>query len=606
MSHISESQEIRAVPEGETGSLKDTEERHCKPPQVPEATSDKIELQEEEHQYEQPQLHDAIPEQAQLNVEEDLQSCSQVQFQVDESRTMKESPSVVSTCETREEDTKPHVKSIFSSFTFTNSPSFSNWTPFEKTDEHRMRLRNVTFEGCEQNSLQIKSSCDFANVKFIGCKFDRTVFMDVKLCSVTFVRVDFTDTTLYWVWLRNVRLFEVEFDRDLWRDMFLKNALVDKHAFKVFPDSEQDYVFRAPLASSKTIRCELDSALSFDDLAQELRCSEDWKRDIYLCEIVPKGDILSRLCEHKAVMDRIMQYCFPGPSIHIFEYPDGVRIPGRDDLATGHDPSEEKRPPHRGQQFVYSVVDTNSSLKRRSGKHLTTYFGSMAQETPKVCDIPANLPRRGTGSSTALLRVNRAISKRSLVYLYGRTLHLQCSAVGAREFLVAHRRQMKLVKELVIYFHWERDGVVICSDSDINPWIHLLNTLRHEFSFIPTICIHVGQYFWCRHSNWTKGAEYLLKFTKSPFMSIPKIAAPEPRWQYEGKGPTHRTNGKSLKIFIEGTEGEERTEFVQNLADEIEKQRVGRPLFVGYVKYQCFRDLNPYDRARAIIQLFFE
>ncbi|WP_210242154.1 hypothetical protein, partial [Brucella melitensis] len=130
-------------------------------------------------------------------------------------------------------------------------------------------------------------------------------------------------------------------------------------------------------------------------LKQELCCSEGWKRDIYLREPVSKVDILTRLGEHKAIIDCIMQYCFPGHSVHIYEYPDGIRIPGRDDLATGHDPAEDKRRPHRGQQFVYSVVDTNSSLKKQSGKHLTTYFGSMAQETPKVSEVPTNLPARG-------------------------------------------------------------------------------------------------------------------------------------------------------------------------------------------------------------------
>lgn len=621
-SYAGEHEEAVSALGGELGSLQDTEEQQCEPSHVPEAESNKLELQEEENQCEPPRTHgatpqrdqlhveekqceppwthDAAPKEIQLPVEENLQSYSQVQPQIDRPQTTKELLSVVPSCEIREEEIKPRIKSIISSVTFTDSPSFSAWTPCDEKDEHRMRLRNITFEGCEQTSLQIKSSCDFANVKFIGCKFNRTVFMDVKLCSVTFVRVDFTDTTLYWVWLRNVRFFEIEFNHDLWRATFLKNALVDMHGFKLSPNSEREYGVRAPLASSKTERCKLDSALSPDDLKQELCCSEGWKRDIYLREPVSKVDILTRLGEHKAIIDRIMQYCFPGPSVHIYEYPDGIRIPGREDLAEGHNPKQEARPPHRGQHFLYFAVDANSSAHRTS-RHLTTYFGSMVQETPKASEVPTNLPRKGTGGSTALLRVNRAISEQSLKYLYGRTFHLQCSPVGAKEFLIRHRSQMMLAKELVLYFHWQEDGVTIQSirtNHFTDPWRELFNTLRHEFSFVPAIRLHVGRRFWNRHYNWTQGADPMLKTTDGPFWSLPKIAAPEPRWQYRWKAPRHRTDGTSLRIFIEDTEGEERTEFVQNLAEGIEKRRVGRPLFVRGMKHQCLKDLTPDDLAR--------
>jgi hypothetical protein len=109
----SERQEVGTAPEGELESLQNTSE----------------------HQHEPPQTHDATPETDQLQVLENPQVISQVQSQADESDTTKESPSIVPTCATHKKQIEPQVKSILSSVTFTDSPSFSEWTPCEETDE---------------------------------------------------------------------------------------------------------------------------------------------------------------------------------------------------------------------------------------------------------------------------------------------------------------------------------------------------------------------------------------------------------------------------------------------------------------------------------------
>lgn len=231
-SHEGETQELSPAPEGELRSLQDTEE----------------------HQYDPPRTHDVAPEEVELQVLEHPQSCTQVPSQVDESQTTKESPSIVPTCTTHEETIEPLVKSILSSVTFTDSASFSAWTPCETANEHRMSLSNVVFRACEQTGLQLKSSCDFTNVKFIGCKFNRTTFLDVKLSNVTFSQVDFTDSAFCCLVLCNVTLTRMSFRNDLWRAPHLENALVGKRSFKLRSGTTADFCLRVAAVSSKTIQ----------------------------------------------------------------------------------------------------------------------------------------------------------------------------------------------------------------------------------------------------------------------------------------------------------------------------------------------------------------
>ena len=62
--------------------------------------------------------------------------------------------------------------------------------------------------------------------------------------------------------------------------------------------------------------------------------------------------------------------------------------------------------------------------------------------------------------------------------------------------------------------------------------------------------------------------------------------------RFKREGSTHRTDGMSLEIEIEGTDTEEKIEFGKSVSDEVEKGRDGRPLFVltprGYeITYKC-------------------
>lgn len=533
-SHDGEAQELSPAPEGELRSLQDTEE----------------------HQYEPPQDHDLAPEQVELQMLGNLQSCSQVQSQVDESQTTKESPSVVSTCKTCEEEIKPQVKSILSSVTFINSPSFSAWTPCETADEHRMSLSNVEFRACEQTGLQLKSSCDFTNVKFIGCKFNRTTFLDVKLSGVTFNQVNFTDSAFCCLVLCNVTLTKTRFKNDIWRATHLGNALVDRRSFKLRRGTTRDYLLRLPLASSRTRQSVINNSRPLNNLNQILGHDGFWDRDIYRCFTSSGSGILTRLALHKDIMDRILQYCFPGSSVHIYEYPQGFKIP------------EETR-------ALNMVYTTRSDVQ-------TSYFGSQQlglAVVPVTARPSKNIPQRGIGNCAGLFLVNKKISDLASNHLYSRTYHLQCSAEGAREFLLEHPQKIKFAKQLVLYYHWSDDQLGLATD--IHAWRRLLGTIRHQFSFIKHIRVHVGQSFWKRN-NLAMGAGRMLEScsdTDRPFVDVDKFAAPAHRWTYDGDMPAPWT-GTNLQIHIEGASTQRQINFVKEILAEIEKQRVGRPLFI--------------------------
>jgi len=563
--HASDCQDFNPTPVGELRSLRDTEEHQYEPPQVFEAKSDNGELQVEENQSEPPRIHDATPEHAGLQVLENLQSCRQVQSQVDESHTIKESPSVLSTCETHEE-IKPQVKSILSSVTFTDSPSFSEWTPCEETDEHHMKLDNVEFRGCEQTGLQLKSSCDFTNVKFISCKFNRTTFLDVMLSNVTFSHVDFTDSAFCCLVLCNVTLVKLCFKNDLWRAMHLENALVGKCYFQLRQGTTREYILRAAAVSSKTIQCAIRNAKPLNKLRQELGHDGAWNRDIHRYFVPSSRGILTRLAERGGIMDRIMGHCFPGISVHIYEYPCGSKILG------------ESAMPAK----LYSKRDRTR----------TTYFGSLQHGLSARAEPSKYIPPRGVGNCTGLLLVNKGLSKLALKHLYSRVFHLQCSAEGAREFLVAHAQQMKMVKVLVLYYHWEDDKVGLTTD--INAWRRLLNTIRHNLSFFPKIGLFVGRSFWKRN-NTNESAKSLLgdhSYINCPIGDFSKFAAPDDRWISKDDQSTHRTDGTVLRIHVDDASNKLKIECVKRLVVEIEKQRVGRPLFVqspkgAEITYRC-------------------
>lgn len=452
--------------------------------------------------------------------------------------------------------------------TLVKSPSFDAW---EKSFERTTKLCNVLFRDCTQSDFTLRSStCELENVTFINCKFDRTTFMDVKLTDVTFYHVNFSNVTLYRVFLNNVTIFRLQLENFVWRGNYLENALLGNDSL-IYPSGDRlDYKFQVKSATSKTKHRYISTPLSMAQLKRE-RVYGAYGRDIFRMRSTATGNILPRLAKHSDIFDRIMQYCFPGGSTHIFEYPPEVSMP------------LEKASTNL--YFAYSY----SGVVRK-----TTYFGSLQSHTPsKTLGAPIEIPQRGIGNCVGLLLVNQEIHDLALKHVYNRDFHFQCSAEGAREFLLAHRKNMKMVKEVVLYYHWPQDELAL--GTAINPWRYLLGTIRHQFSFLQTIRLHIGRTFWKRNNINTSGAKVTLSDCSSincPMTDAYKFAAREDRWRFSGDESTHRSDGTVLKIEIEGTDTQTRADFVKALTDEIEKRRVGRPLFVrspeGHeITYKC-------------------
>ena len=235
-------------------------------------------------------------------------------------------------------------------------------------------------------------------------------------------------------------------------------------------------------------------------------------------------------------------------------------------------------------------MSTNLYLKRNGTK--TTYFGSLKYGLSAIVEPSKSIPPRGVGNCTGLLLVNKRVSQLALKHLYSRIFHLQCSAEGAREFLLAHTQQMKMAKGVVLYYHWADDKVGLVTD--INAWRYLLATIRHRLSFIPNIDLYLGRSFWKRNSP-DKSAKSMLgdpSNVNCPIGDAHKFAAPDDRWRYKDNESTHRTDGTVLQIHIDNANNQIKIEFMKKLLAEIEKQRVGRPLFVRSpsgeeITYRC-------------------
>jgi hypothetical protein len=149
----------------------------------------------------------------------------------------------------------------------------------------------------------------------------------VTLSDVTISHVDFTDATFYCLVLRNVTLTKLQFKKDIWRATQLENSLIDEHSLMLRRDTTQGHALPTLAASSKTTRFDIDHATPIDGLNHEVDHDGDWDWDIHLGFVPCDGDILTRLAKHKDIIDRIMRYCFPGSSVHIFEYPNSCMVP---------------------------------------------------------------------------------------------------------------------------------------------------------------------------------------------------------------------------------------------------------------------------------------
>jgi hypothetical protein len=514
---------------------------------------------EQEHQYESPREPVAASEEAALvPAHGHLQSCSQPQPRPDEPLVAEKLSSAEPDLTKPEVTAEPQVSDILSTVTFTENPSFETWVPCDTSIDQLTRLSNVSFRGCEQSGLTLGSSCEFENVTFVNCKFDRTTFQRVKLSDVTFSHVVFEDTAFYQLRLQNVTLSKFRFTSDVWRSTYLEHALVGKDSFIKQPNAKRNYGLRSTAASSKTKRLTFKVVASLDHLKHTF--CRSLKRDIHLFQPAPTGDILTRLAEHQNIIDHIMQYCFPGLSVHVYEYPYGSKKPAVS--------AKFKQ--------LYGVLVRWEDMEFYSSP---TLFGSLQPKTPvRTKPSGGNVPQRGVGNCTGLLTVNKAFSALALEHLYGRALHLQCRPEVAKAFLTVHAPRLKATKQLVLYYHWSEDKLMFTTHLD--DWRHLLGTIRHEFSFIPNIRLHIGRSFWV-FNTWSLGAQCVLDDIKCcPLSEAHKFAAPADRRRVKGDKSTHRADGTVLQIHIEGTTTPERIDFVRQLIDEVEKRRVGRPLFV--------------------------
>ena len=461
------------------------------------------------------------------------------------------------------------LANILSTAKFTESLSVSAWIPSDTPGAGGTQLSNVTFRGCKGSGLKVMPECELVNVKFINCNFDRTTFLEVTLSNVTFNRVDFTGTTFYCLVLRNVSLSRLRFQNDIWRAMRVENALISAYSLgkpRSRESSAKDRGLRASSASSKTRQFAISDGLSTDDLSQIMGHDATWDRDIHLLFIPCKISVLARLAKHRDIIDHIMRYCFPGSDVHVYEYPRQSTIP-------------------------VGVALSRNLYTRRDGTR-TTYYGSLQHGLSVKIASSVDVPPRGVGNCTGLLLVNKKLSTLALKHLYGRSLHLQCSAEGAVAFLLAHAQQIKLVKQLVLHYHWSDDQLGLVTDR--HAWRYLLGKVRHQFSFVPNIRLHIGQSFW-KHNDIDSEVKHVIGTYATidrPLFDAHKFAAPDDRWATEGDKSTHRTDGMILEVYIDDSSSQVRTEFVKKVLAEIEKQRVGRPLFVQSprgkeITYKC-------------------
>ena len=515
----------------------------------------------------------------QTSVQHAPPSCSQCHASIDTKQATNELQlaKTASTADVSRHDSQ--FANILSAAKFTESLSVSAWIPSDTPGAGGTQLSNVTFRGCKGSGLKVMPECKVVNVKFIDCKFKSTTFLDVTLENVTFSHVDFTDATFYYLVLRNVTLSKVCFNNDVWRNLSLENALIGKHSFMLQPSTIRDYGLQPSAASSRTKQDAFIGGSSLEDLKREVGHDEDWDRDIHIRFGSDSEGILTRLAIYRDIVDRVMRLCFPGSSLYIYEYPHRSNIPDESKMS----------------QKLFC---------RRIGNTLTTYFGSLQYG---LSVGSKTIPRRGVGNCVSLLSVNKKFSELASEHLYGRSLHLQCSADGAIAFLLTHEEPMKLVKQLVLHYHWSDDQLGLVTDK--SGWRYLLGKVRHRFSFIANIRLHIGQSFW-KHNDIDRGLGYVLGTYASldrPLFDAHKFAAPDDRWETEDDESTHRTDGMILEVYIEDSSSQVRTEFVKKMLVEIEKQRVGRPLFVQSdegkeITYKCAKKaddeaLDPNDCA---------
>lgn len=344
-------------------------------------------------------------------------------------------------------------------------------------------------------------------------------------------------------------------------DRMRSESLVDNTDNKFNADLKADTTALNPGTQGEAQKLTLEGAVSNVQLGKEKHKIADVGA---LAQRAVKKVSLDNLFRHSNIADRIMRYCFPGTEVVIFERCEGAS---------------------KGvKQRKYQVKDGNT----RSGlvsAHDTTYFASYTTKTPSAARISSSRCRTVLPFCTSLLRV-RKFSEMAIRYLYGRSFRFQCSAKGAEEFLIFHRDKVRFIKRLVLFYHFSiEEDVTETRDYD---WRSLMRIVRHEFAYIPSIKLYIGDKFW-EKAAWDIGVNHVLAqatLRNDPseqenfLFQLAKVAAPADRW-YGGKYEwPNFTCGTSLRLSINGATTDAQKGFLVELRREIERRRERRPLFV--------------------------
>lgn len=263
-------------------------------------------------------------------------------------------------------------------------------------------------------------------------------------------------------------------------------------------------------------------------------------------------NLLSVLTESKEICDRIMSLLFPGDSIDICECIEG---------AEGATISQLHG------KLGYWPIDTTSFQYQR----LLRETPCSASQQLEALDL-ARIDRRSaekdkpfSGFNLNVLLVRKAFHELSLKYflslryLWARNFHFQCSAKATRDFLMDphHAPHVRSMTQIDLFYRYTNElGVIETSDYE---WHDMMNKVRHHFSCIPKIHIHVGHGFWDR-TDWKVDVGTVMnqREHRHPIFldDVEKTAAPAERWQDHDNSATRRTDGTLIQVSIEHT-GEE-------------------------------------------------
>ena len=280
--------------------------------------------------------------------------------------------------------------------------------------------------------------------------------------------------------------------------------------------------------------------------------------------------------EQKEIADRIMGLLFPGDSINICQ---------RDRRST------IRRPRSRRQLLqLKSWRTANNSFEYKRSSREATHFASQHPESLDHARLITRRPANGEpfcDFSLNILLVSKTFHKLGLKHMWARNFRFQCSARGTKDFLLEHPLYARSTTQLDLFYHFGREpGVIETNDYE---WHDLTNKVRHHFSCIPKIHIHIGHGFWHK-DDWRMGAEPVMDERSSRrrpnFLDdVAKTAAPAERWQDHDDPTTLRIAGTEVRVSIEytGKEGldekKEKVKFVEELTEEILKRGLARPLF---------------------------